>query len=73
MECKCCCEYCKEQEIKRLKKDIREDIKSLKFDLNLNFFSLDFDLTNVAEERARLLYEKVKKLNKISNEVEDGN
>lgn len=65
----CCCEYCREQEIERLKKEIKSDLKSIKSYLNLGFFDLDlFNMTNVAEEQAKRLYEKVKKL----RELEDG-
>jgi hypothetical protein len=72
MECKFCCEYCKEQEIKRMKEDIKEDIKLLKSNLKLGFFELSvFDATNMAERRAKIMYEKVKKLNKLNNELED--
>ena len=71
MECKCCCEYCREQEIEKLRKEIKSDLKLIKSNLNLGFFDSDlFNLTDVAEERAKRLYEKVKKLNELNSEVD---
>ena len=62
----CCCEYCREQEIERLRKEIKFDLKLIKLNLNLGFFDSDlFNLTDVAEERAKQLYEKVKKLREL--------
>ena len=72
MENKCCCEYCKEQEIKRLKKEIKEYIKLIKANLNLGLInSYLFDFPDLAEKYTAILYEKVKKLNKLVNEEND--
>lgn len=71
MENKCCCEYCKEQEIKRLKEDIKKNIKLLKDNLNIGFFDSLFESTELAEKRAERIYEDVKCLNKLNNEVND--
>jgi hypothetical protein len=62
----CCCQFCREEEIERLRKDIKSDIKLLKSSLNLGFFDLDlFNMPNVAETRAKLIYEKVKRLREL--------
>ena len=71
MENKCCCEYCKEQEIKRLKKEIKENMKLIKQNLNIGLFdSYLFDFPESAEKYAEKLYEKVKKLNELNSEVD---
>ena len=72
MENKCCCEYCKEQEIKILKKEIKEYIKLIKANLNLGLIdSYSYDFPDLAEKYTKILYEKVKKLNKLDNEIND--
>lgn len=72
MENKCCCEYCKEQEIKILKKEIKEYIKLIKANLNLGLIdSYLYDFPDLAEKYTKILYEKVKKLNKLDNEIND--
>ena len=49
-----------------MRKDIKSDIKLLKSSLNLGFFDLDlFNMPNVAETRAKLIYEKVKRLREL--------
>lgn len=65
MECKCCCEYCRKKEIEILRNEIKEDIKRLKFEIFDSFLYIPDEI----DKRAKLMYEKVIKLNKLERKV----